>query len=126
MPPVHPVGRGGAHPKEPVRARRSLRHLRLHPRAVTARPELVIYCDGGARGNPGPAAIGAVVLDVSADPPAVLASVSERIGIATNNLAEYGALIAGLEAARQFHPHCVRVRADSELMIRQLEGRYRV
>jgi ribonuclease HI len=85
-----------------------------------------VQCDGGARGNPGPAAIGAVVLDVSVDPPVLLASVSERIGVATNNVAEYRALIAGLEAAREFDPHCVRVRADSELMIRQLEGRYRV
>jgi ribonuclease HI len=85
-----------------------------------------VQCDGGARGNPGPAAIGAVVLDVGVDPPVVLASVSERIGIATNNVAEYEALIAGLEAARPFDPRCVRVRADSELMIRQLEGRYRV
>jgi len=85
-----------------------------------------VQCDGGARGNPGPAAIGAVVLDVATEPPAVLASVSRRIGIATNNVAEYRALIAGLEAAREFDPRCVRVRADSELMIRQLEGRYRV
>lgn len=85
-----------------------------------------VQCDGGARGNPGPAAIGALVLDVAMDPPAVLASVSERIGVATNNVAEYRALIAGLEAAREFDPRCVRVRADSELMIRQLEGRYKV
>ncbi|MGZ4689201.1 MAG: ribonuclease HI family protein [Acidimicrobiia bacterium] len=85
-----------------------------------------VQCDGGARGNPGPAAIGAVVLDASVDPPALLASVSEYIGIATNNVAEYEALIAGLVAARPFEPRCVRVRADSQLMIRQLEGRYKV
>ena len=85
-----------------------------------------VQCDGGARGNPGPAAIGAVVLDVTVDPPAVLVRVSERIGVATNNVAEYKALIAGLRAARRFEPGCVRVRADSELMIRQLQGRYRV
>lgn len=85
-----------------------------------------VQCDGGARGNPGPAAIGAVVLDVTVDPPVLIASVSECIGIATNNVAEYKALIAGLEAAQQFEPRSVRVRADSQLMIRQLEGRYRV
>jgi len=85
-----------------------------------------VQCDGGARGNPGPAAIGAVVLDVTVDPPVVLASISECIGIATNNVAEYRALIAGLQAALPFQPRCVRVRADSQLMIRQLEGRYRV
>ena len=85
-----------------------------------------MQCDGGARGNPGPAAIGAVVLDVTVDPPVLLTSVSEAIGIATNNVAEYKALIAGLEAALPFAPRCLRVRADSQLMIRQLEGRYRV
>jgi ribonuclease HI len=93
---------------------------------VTTRSELVIYCDGGARGNPGPAAIGAVVLDPSTDPPTRLATVSERIGVATNNVAEYRALVAALEAARGFPARRVRVRADSQLLIRQLEGRYRV
>lgn len=88
--------------------------------------EVVVYSDGGARGNPGPAAIGAVVLDPSTDPPTTLATVSERIGITTNNVAEYEALIAGLEAARAFPARRVRVRADSQLVIRQLEGRYRV
>ena len=85
-----------------------------------------VRSDGGARGNPGPAAIGAVVLDVTVDPPAVLSSVSECIGEATNNVAEYKALIAGVEAAREFSPRVLRVRADSELVIRQLEGRYKV
>ena len=93
---------------------------------MTPRSELVIYCDGGARGNPGPAAIGAVVLDPSTDPPTRLATVSERIGVATNNVAEYRALVAALEAAREFPARRVRVRADSQLIVRQLEGRYRV
>ena len=93
---------------------------------MTPRAELVIYCDGGARGNPGPAAIGAVVLDPSTDPPTRLATVSERIGVATNNVAEYRALVAALEAAREFPARRVRVRADSQLIVRQLEGRYRV
>ncbi len=87
---------------------------------------VIVYCDGGARGNPGPAAIGAVVLDGSVDPPRRLATVSERIGSTTNNVAEYRALIAGLEAAARFRARAVRVRADSELVVRQLEGRYRV
>ena len=85
-----------------------------------------LYTDGGARGNPGPAAIGAVVLDPSTDPPTRLASVSERIGIATSNVAEYRAVIAGLEAALAFPSHTVRVRADSMLVIRQLEGVWKV
>ncbi len=85
-----------------------------------------IFCDGGSRGNPGPAAIGAVVLDASHEPPRVLATVSETIGIATNNIAEYQALVSGLEAAAEFGARRVEVRADSQLLIRQLEGRYRV
>jgi ribonuclease HI len=86
----------------------------------------MVFCDGGARGNPGPAAIGAVVLDPSTDPPTELATVSERIGVATNNVAEYRALVAGLEAARAFPARKISVRADSQLVVRQLEGRYRV
>ncbi|TMK65315.1 MAG: ribonuclease HI family protein [Actinobacteria bacterium] len=86
---------------------------------------LVVACDGGARGNPGPAAIGAVVFDAS-DPALPLAAVSERIGVTTNNVAEYRAVIAGLEAAREFPSRGVRVRSDSMLVIRQLEGVWRV
>ncbi|MEP6625517.1 MAG: ribonuclease HI family protein [Acidimicrobiia bacterium] len=85
-----------------------------------------IFCDGGSRGNPGPAGIGAVVLDASREPARVLTTVSETIGIATNNVAEYQALISGLEAAAEFDAHRIEVRADSQLLIRQLEGRYRV
>jgi len=85
-----------------------------------------IFCDGGSRGNPGPAGVGAVVLDASAEPPRLLASVSETIGIATNNVAEYTALIRGLETAADFGADRIEVRADSQLLIRQLEGRYRV
>jgi len=88
--------------------------------------EVVVYCDGGARGNPGPAAVGAVVLDPSENPPRVLATVSERIGVATNNVAEYEALLAGLRAAAPYHARAVRVRADSLLMVKQLQGDYRV
>lgn len=88
--------------------------------------EIVVYCDGGARGNPGPAAIGAVVLDPSVEPPRVLATVSERIGVTTNNVAEYEALIAGLRAAAPFRARVIRVRADSLLVIKQLRGEYRV
>jgi ribonuclease HI len=88
--------------------------------------ELLLYCDGGARGNPGPAAIGAVVFDATVDPPQLLVSVSERIGIATNNVAEYKALIAGLEAVTHLQGRIIRVRADSLLVINQLLGRWKV
>jgi ribonuclease HI len=85
-----------------------------------------VRCDGGSRGNPGPAAIGAVVLDATVDPPRLLTSISECIGTATNNVAEYQAVISALRAAREYSPRVVRVRADSQLVIRQLEGRYKV
>ena len=93
---------------------------------MSERDELVVYTDGGARGNPGPAAIGAVVFDPSSDPPAVVATVSERIGVTTNNVAEYRAVIEGLKAALAVGARRVVLRADSQLVIRQLEGRYRV
>src|SRR5262249_6246128 len=86
----------------------------------------LIYCDGGSRGNPGPAAVGAVVLDPSTDPPTRLATVSERIGETTNNVAEYRALIAGLEAAAPFGAARVRVRADSMLVVQQIRGEWKV
>jgi ribonuclease HI len=88
--------------------------------------EVVVYFDGGARGNPGPAAIGAVVLDASNVPPTRLAAVSERIGETTNNVAEYRALIAGLEAAAATPSRAVKVRGDSKLVIEQVAGRWRV
>jgi len=88
--------------------------------------EVVIFCDGGARGNPGPAAIGAVVYDPTTTPPRRLTTVSERIGVTTNNVAEYRALIAGLEAAAPFGARRVRVRADSKLVVEQLRGAWRV
>lgn len=93
---------------------------------MTPAKRVVVYSDGGARGNPGPAAIGAVVLDTSTDPPTTVATVSEAIGIASNNVAEYLAVIAGLEAALEYGATEVEVRADSQLVIRQLTGQYRV
>ncbi len=88
--------------------------------------ELLLYCDGGSRGNPGPSAIGAVVFNADTDPPELLASVSECIGVTTNNVAEYRALIAGLEAVAHLHARIVHVRADSMLVIKQLRGEWRV
>jgi len=91
-----------------------------------ARDTVTIYFDGGSRGNPGPAAIGAVVLDPSTSPPTRLAAVSEYIGTTTNNVAEYRALIAGLEAARAFPARRVNARGDSMLVLKQVEGAWRV
>jgi ribonuclease HI len=88
--------------------------------------EILVYCDGGSRGNPGPSAIGAVVWDTSSEPHRRLAAVSERIGVTTNNVAEYRALIAGLEAAAPFGARRVRVRADSKLVVEQVKGTWKV
>ena len=72
--------------------------LPFEPTDADRLDEVLIYCDGGSRGNPGPAAIGAVVLgSVDRDRRRVLATVSETIGVTTNNVAEYQACIAGLE-----------------------------
>ena len=79
--------------------------------------------DGGARGNPGPAAF-AYVLE--ADDGTVLAAHGETIGVATNNVAEYRGLIAGLEKARELGVQEVDVVSDSELMVKQMLGEYRV
>jgi ribonuclease HI len=91
-----------------------------------ARDVVAVFFDGGSRGNPGPAAIGAVVLDPSSTPPTRLAAVSEYIGSTTNNVAEYRALIAGLEAAQPFAARRVVVRGDSMLVLKQVEGAWRV
>jgi len=88
--------------------------------------ELTLYCDGGSRGNPGPAAIGAVVYDTTTDRPQLVATVSECIGVTTNNVAEYRALIAGLEAVAHLHAEVIHVRADSLLIIKQLRGEWKV
>ena len=79
--------------------------------------------DGAARGNPGPAGIGAVVLDEQGR---VLAEVAEGIGVATNNVAEYRAAIAGLRTAADLGARRVLLRADSRLLIEQLAGRWRI
>ena len=91
---------------------------------MTAR-RLVIQADGGSRGNPGTAGYGAVVLDaVSGE---VLAEVSEPIGRATNNVAEYSGLVAGLRAAGKLAPGATaEVRMDSKLVVEQMSGRWQI
>jgi len=82
-----------------------------------------LFTDGGARGNPGPAAYGYVL---EAEDGTVLAARGERIGVATNNVAEYRALIAGLEKAVELAVPEVEVVSDSELLVKQMTGEYRV
>lgn len=84
---------------------------------------LTIYTDGASRGNPGPAAIGVVIEDEQGR---AVARVSRRIGETTNNRAEYLALIAGLEQAARLGAEHVEVRSDSELLVKQIGGQYRV
>ena len=83
----------------------------------------VVYSDGASRGNPGPAAIGAAVYDSAGRE---VHAVSRRIGRATNNEAEYRAAIAGLEAALALGARDVELVMDSELVVRQLNLRYKV
>jgi probable phosphoglycerate mutase len=85
---------------------------------------VVVEADGGSRGNPGPAGYGAVVVD--ADTGDVLAERSEAIGTATNNVAEYRGLLAGLAAARELGARQVAVRMDSKLVVEQMNGRWQV
>jgi ribonuclease HI len=86
---------------------------------------LIVEADGGARGNPGPAAYGAVVCDAQTSK--VLAAEGLPIGRATNNVAEYRGLIAGLEMAREIDPTAsLEVRMDSRLVIEQMAGRWKV
>ncbi|AXG77578.1 bifunctional RNase H/acid phosphatase [Streptomyces paludis] len=91
----------------------------------TSQPTFVVEADGGSRGNPGPAGYGAVVLDpVTGEP---LAEAAEYIGVATNNVAEYKGLIAGLKAARALDPAApVHVRMDSKLVVEQMSGRWKI
>ena len=89
--------------------------------------EAVLYCDGGARGNPGPAAAAFVLREGSGENPgAVLASDGVFLGIATNNEAEYRAVALGLKSALKQGIRRLEIRVDSELIARQLTGQYRV
>jgi probable phosphoglycerate mutase len=81
------------------------------------------HCDGGARGNPGPAGYGAVIQD---DHGTILAELSEFLGMRTNNFAEYSGLLACLQFALDHHHSRLRVVSDSELMVKQIQGKYKV
>src|SRR3989344_5725055 len=85
--------------------------------------KLIIYSDGGARGNPGPAAIGFVIYDSSGK---AIKKFKHFLGITTNNQAEYKALIAALEAAAKLGALIAVCHLDSELVVKQLQGKYKV
>jgi len=84
---------------------------------------IVAYCDGGSRGNPGPAGFGVYIQDSAGK---VLAELSQYLGKQTNNFAEYSALLAALEFAIAQGHRSLRVISDSELMVKQMKGQYRV
>jgi ribonuclease HI len=85
--------------------------------------ELFVACDGGARGNPGPAALGC---SISTPDGAEIEAIGETLGHATNNVAEYSAAIRGLERAKELGARVVHLRSDSQLLIEQLRGNYKV
>lgn len=90
---------------------------------MSAPKRLVVNVDGGSRGNPGPAAAAAVIATPEGE---VLEEIGERIGNATNNVAEYRALLLGLERARALGASEVELIGDSELVVRQVLGQYKV
>lgn len=84
---------------------------------------ITAFCDGGARGNPGPSGFGVYIED---DKGEKLAELSEYLGIRTNNFAEYSGLLAALEFALRYDHPRLRVVSDSELMVKQIKGQYKV
>ncbi|MDG9716033.1 bifunctional RNase H/acid phosphatase [Streptomyces sp. DH24] len=87
--------------------------------------EFIVEADGGSRGNPGPAGYGCVVVDAATGE--TLVEAAEYLGVATNNVAEYRGLLAGLRAARDLDPSAtVRVRMDSKLVVEQMSGRWKI
>src|SRR5690625_1437755 len=98
---------------------------RPHCRVRSMSRRLIVEADGGSRGNPGPAAYGALVRD--AETGEVLAETAETIGVATNNVAEYRGVLAGLHAAAAIDPDAeVEARLDSKLVVEQMSGRWKI
>jgi ribonuclease HI len=102
---------------------RSVGHLFSRESENTPQYHLVAYIDGGARGNPGPSGYGVVIQDESGKK---IAALSEYLGHQTNNFAEYQALIAALEYAIRHGHKALKVISDSELLVRQIKGIYKV
>lgn len=98
---------------------------RLFPDPAAEAPgrAFIAHCDGGSRGNPGPSGYGAVVEDPHGR---VVARLSEFLGVQTNNFAEYSGLLAVLQWAIEHNAKRLRVVSDSELMVKQMKGQYKV
>ena len=95
----------------------------LFPSPKTPEHYLTAYTDGGARGNPGPAGFGVVIQDEKGQK---VAALSQYLGHQTNNVAEYQGLIAALEYAVEHGPKAIKVVSDSELLVKQIQGEYKV
>jgi ribonuclease HI len=104
-----------------------VRHLRKNPvyflKDSLNVTRVIINADGASRGNPGPAAIGATIKDENGD---LIEGISRRIGIATNNQAEYRAIITALDRAVDLGAKQVVLKSDSELVVNQIKGRYKI
>jgi ribonuclease HI len=104
-----------------------VRHLRTHPvyflKDTLNIKKVIINVDGAARGNPGPAAIGAIIKDDTGN---TVGRISRPIGVTTNNQAEYRAIIAALEKAISLGAKQVMVKSDSELVVKQVNGQYKI
>ncbi len=104
-----------------------MRHLRAYPfyflKDGLNINRVIIYTDGAARGNPGPAAVGAVIKDEKNN---IIATISRRLGTTTNNQAEYRAIIYALEKAAVLGARQVTLYSDSELVVQQINGRYKI
>jgi ribonuclease HI len=113
--------------ESPHRSAHPVRFLRPNPvyflKGILKTDTLIIYTDGAARGNPGPAAIGVDIRDEAGN---TIASISRRLGITTNNQAEYRAIIAGLEKAIGLGARRIVIKSDSELAVKQLNGQYKI
>ena len=100
-----------------------LEFIRINIRMIKHH-KLVIYTDGGARGNPGPAGCGAVIFDENCK--SILATHKKYLGEQTNNFAEYSAVVLALEEAKKFGAEELQLFLDSELVVKQLNGEYKI
>jgi ribonuclease HI len=104
-----------------------MRHMRSYPVYIMkdrlSENKLIIHTDGAARGNPGQAAIGAVIEDEKGN---TITQISRRIGLTTNNQAEYQAIIAALKQAVSLGARHVELKSDSELVVKQINGQYKI
>ena len=85
--------------------------------------KVVVYCDGGSRGNPGPSALGVVIKTIKGE---IIEEIGEYLGIQTNNYAEYSAVIAAIDKLNELDVKEADFYLDSELAVRQLNGKYKV